>query len=94
MRRWCLALLMIAGVVGCGGEDSDDVAEIKKPMPLDQVPAIVMKAAKKSAPGLTFFAAYAGKYDGKDAIELKGKTRSGQIKELEVSPEGKILGTE
>ena len=85
--------MLAAALCGCV-EDSDDVAEVKTPMPMDKVPAVVLKAAKEAAPGLTFFAAYAGKYEGKDAIELKGKTRSGQIKEVEVSPDGKYLGTE
>jgi hypothetical protein len=93
MRRWCAVLILMASTCGCGGDD-DDVAEVKKPLPMDQVPAPVMKAAKEAAPGLTFFAAYTGKFGGKDSIELKGKTKSGQIKELEVSPEGKVLGSD
>ena len=97
MRRWCLPLMMIAfaaSTVGCGADNDDDVAEVKTPLPIEQVPAPVMKAAREAAPGLTFFAAYTGKYGGKDSIELKGKTRSGQIKEIEVSPEGKVLGSD
>ena len=74
--------------------DDDDVAEVKKPLPLEQVPPVVMKAAKEAGPGLTFFAAYSGTYQGKASIEVKGKTRSGQIKEFEISPDGKLLGTE
>ena len=94
MKRWTVLSLLTVALCGCGDQDGDDVAEVKKPMPMDQVPAVVLKAAKEAAPNLTFFAAYAGKYDGKDAIELKGKTKSGQIKELELSPDGKVLGTE
>ena len=63
-------------------------------MPMDQVPAVVMAAARKAAPDLTFYAAFKDKYDGQESIELKGKTKSGKIKEIEVSPEGKVLGTE
>ena len=93
MRRWYAIAVLAAATCGCGG-DSDDVAEVKKALPMDQVPAAVLKAAKDAEPGLTFFAAYTGKYQGKDSIELKGKTKSGQIKEIEVSPDGKVLGTE
>ena len=95
MRRNSAMMILCAALCGCGdGGDPDDVAEVKTPMPMDEVPAVVLKAAKKAAPHLTFFAAYAGKFDGKDAIELKGKMKSGQIKELEMSPDGKLLGTE
>ena len=93
MRRWYAIAVLAAATCGCGG-DSDDVAEVKKALPMDQVPAAVLKAAKDADPGLTFFAAYTTKHEGKDSIELKGKTKSGQIKEIEVSPDGKVLGTE
>ena len=94
MRRLIAIMALLVAAGGCGGDDDDDVAEVKKPMPLEQVPPVVMKAARKAAPHLTFFAAYAGTYQGQDAIEVKGRTRSGQIKELEIAPDGKILGTE
>ncbi len=61
---------------------------------MDQVPAAVLKAAKEAAPDLTFFAAYKDKFNGQDSIELKGKTKTGKIKEIEVSLDGKYLGTE
>jgi hypothetical protein len=92
MKRW---MAIAAVTCGCsGGADSDDVAKVKTPMPMDQVPAVVLKAAKEAEPGLTFYAAYKDKFDGQDSIELKGKTRTGKIKEIEVSPSGKVLGSE
>lgn len=95
-QRWLIPLLSAAlglGALGCGADD-DDVAEVKTPLPLEQVPAEIMKVAKKAGPGLTFFAAYKGTYQGQPSIEVKGKTKAGQIKEFEISPEGKLLGTE
>jgi hypothetical protein len=89
-----LILLASASLAGCGGDDDDDVADVKKPIPIDQVPQVVMKTAREAAPGLTFYAAYSGTFKGKESIEVKYKTRSGQIKELEISPDGKLLGTE
>ena len=91
--RWYLLTIAMITAGGCGDAD-DDVAEVKTPLALDKVPAAVMKAAREAAPELTFYAAAHGKFQGQDAIELKGKTKSGQIKELEMSPEGKLLGTE
>jgi hypothetical protein len=92
MRRWFATAVLLGSICGCGG-DADDVAEPKTPMPLDQVPTVVMKA-KAAAPDLTFYAAYKDKHEGQDCIELKGKTKTGKIKELEITPEGKVLATQ
>lgn len=94
MRRWSAISVLALAISGCGEDDGDDAGEAKKPLPLDQVPAVVMKAAKEFAPDLIFYAAYRDKFDGQDSIELKGKTKTGKIKEVEMSPEGKVLGTE
>ena len=94
MRRWWANAALAMSLVGCGEKDDDDAGEGKKPMPMDQVPASVLKTAKEAAPDLTFYAAYKDKFNGQDSIELKGKTKSGKIKEIEVSPDGKLLGTE
>jgi hypothetical protein len=95
MRRWCAIAAIAAAMIGCAGEDDDDGPGFsKQPMPLDQVPALVMKTAKEAAPELTFYAAYKDRFNGQDSIELKGKTKSGKILEVEVSPDGKLLATE
>lgn len=94
MRRWFAISVLAVAICGCGDDDGDDVGKKKTPLPLDQVPAAVMKAAKEFAPDLTFYAAYRDTFDGQDSIELKGKTTTGKIKEVEISPEGKVLGTE
>jgi hypothetical protein len=95
MRRWCAIVALAAAMIGCAGEDDDDGSGFsKQPMALEKVPAVVMKTAKEAAPELTFYAAYKDKFNGQDSIELKGKTKSGKIVEVEVSPDGKLLGTE
>jgi hypothetical protein len=94
MRRWCL-IAALAAAVGCGGEDDDDGPGFsKQSLPLEKVPAVVMKTAKESQPDLTFYAAYTDKFEGQDSIELKGKTKTGKVVEVEISPDGKLLGTE
>ena len=93
MRLWFAAAVVAFSMVGCGDND-DDVGKVKIAIPMDQVPAIVLKAAKEAAPDLTFFAAYKDTFQGQDSIELKGKNKLGKIKEIEVSPEGKVLGSE
>jgi hypothetical protein len=94
MRRWRAISALALVILGCGDGDGDDAGEGKKPMAMDQVPAVVLRAAKEAAPELTFYAAYKDKFNGQDSIELKGKTKNGKIKEIEVSPDGKVLGTE
>lgn len=95
MRRG-LAAAALAGILcGCGGEDDDDdVGKIKTAIPMDQVPAKVLAAARAAAPELTFYAAYRDVFQGQPSIELKGKMKSGKIREIEVSPDGKVLGSE
>jgi hypothetical protein len=94
MRRWVAATVVALSIVGCGDNDDDDVGKVKTPIPMDQVPPNVLKAAKEAAPDLTFFAAYKDTFQGQDSIELKGKNKLGKIKEIEVSPEGRVLGSE
>ncbi len=93
MRHWFAGAVVMFSMFGCG-EDDDDVGKVKTAIPMDQVPPAVLQAAKAAAPELTFFAAYKDKFQGQDSIELKGRLRSGKIKEIEISPEGKYLGSE
>ena len=94
MRQLCMLLALALAICGCDDDDGDDAGEGKKPMAMDQVPAVVLQAAQKAAPDLTFYAAYKDHFNGQDSIELKGKTKNGKIKEVEVSPDGKLLGIE
>ncbi len=73
MRRWFAAAVVACSMVGCG--DNDDVGKVKTAIPMDQVPAIVLNAAKAAAPDLTFYAAYKDTFQGQDSIELKGNTK-------------------
>jgi hypothetical protein len=90
--RFAIAV-MVGSLCGCGA-DLDDVGKVKTAIPMDQVPAEVLKTAKAQFPELTFYAAYKDQFNGQDSIELKGKTKTGKVKEIEMSPDGKVLGTE
>ncbi len=94
MPRWNVLLILAVLATGCGDGDDDDGATAKVPLPMEQVPEAVLKTARQAAPDLTFYAAFKDKFEGQDSIELKGKTKNGKIREIEVSPQGKLLGTE
>ena len=97
LTRTCFpALGLYLGLVasGCGDSDGDDVAKKKVSIPIDQVPAAVLVTARKQAPEFEWFAAAKDQHDGKDSIELKGKSKNGKIKELEIAPDGSFLGEE
>ena len=82
MRRIRAIVILSASItiLGCGAEDDDDVAgPPKTPIAMEQVPVAILKAAKKAAPDLTFYAAYNDTFKGQKCIELKGKTKSGRI---------------
>ena len=86
-RSVLLAVLLVTS--GCGGMPSSD--EI---VPIEQVPAPVMDAARKQLPGYTFDTVYKMKIDGKDAYEVRGKDKKGKVREVEVSATGEVLGVE
>ena len=91
------AALLVASLAGCADDDDDDpadVGKVKTAIPMDKVPPAVLAAAQKAAPELAFYAAYNDTFKGQPSIELKGKTKMGKIKEIEISPEGKFLGSE
>jgi len=90
MRRRCgmpMALLMAA--IGCG-----EKVERAEAVPLGQLPPAVMDTAAKALPGVKFDLARKIKVDGQDAFEVRGKDPRGKIREVEVTPAGKVLEVE
>lgn len=84
---WSAVCLLV--FCGCGDE-----IERVAPVPMDQVPAPIMKAAREKLPDVAFTTALKGKIRGKDAYELRGKTKQGKIREVEVSTSGEVLDVE
>jgi hypothetical protein len=85
MRALLAAAALAAAVVvsGCG-----DAKKIEKsPLKLDEVPPEVMKVAKDKMPDVTFTDAYkeGGNY------ELRGKTKTGKVREIDITPDGKVV---
>jgi hypothetical protein len=87
MRRLAkLAAAALIAAAGCG-----ETGETLEAVPLDKLPAGSIEAAKKAVPGVTFERARKAKVNGQDAFELVGKDKRGKTREVEVSPEGKVL---
>ncbi len=80
-------LLMLAW--GCG----EEVVRLEM-VPLDQLPAGSLEAAKKELPEVKFDQARKAKFKGQDAYEIRGKDQRGKIREVEVSTSGQILEIE
>jgi hypothetical protein len=79
MRYVVLLLLLLA--VACSGKKAENV-------PLNQVPDKVMKSAKEKLPDVKFDQAWKtanGNY------EVRGKEKSGKVRDVQVTPEGKVV---
>ena len=85
MRRLLLLVLFIAG---CGESLGEGRKEI---VPLEKVPANVMKAAQDKAPDIKFDSAFK---TSKGIYEVRGKAKNGKITEVEVSEAGEVVAVE
>ncbi len=86
-RKPLLMAALFLATWGCGEEDR--LAE--DAVPLDQVPAPALEAARKELPGVKFENAWKEKADGRDAYEIRGKTAEGKLRDAKVTADGKVL---
>jgi hypothetical protein len=77
-----MLVVLAAAAVGCNQEQK------KEPVPLDQIPEPAMKAAKERLPNVTFERALK-KPNGE--FEILGKDKDGKVREVEVTPAGKVV---
>jgi hypothetical protein len=64
------------------------------PIPFEKVPPELVKVAQEKFPDVKFDSAYKETKDGKDVYEIRGKTKQGKIREVEVTADGKIFQVE
>lgn len=81
----CIATVVMFG--GC----SKPTGERKEPLALEKVPPELLKLAQEKFPEVVFDSAFTEIEDGQPVFELKGKSKSGKIHEVEVTKDGKIL---
>jgi hypothetical protein len=84
-----LAVALFVAISGCGEQ-----AEREKTVALEQIPAEAMAAATKALPDIKFERAQIIKVDGKEVYEIRGKNKSGKIKEVEVTASGEVVEIE
>ena len=83
-----LLAVLAAVALGCGKEP---VSPKKTTIELKSVPPDIMKIAKEKLPDVTFTDAYR-KEDG--MIEVRGKEKTGKIREIGIKPDGTVAEIE
>lgn len=79
--------IVLAGLVGCGSVGEGPKVQVK----LEDVPPAAMKTAKEKLPGMNFTEAFMKK-DG--TYEIRGKTKTGKVREVEVKADGTFVDLE
>jgi hypothetical protein len=85
--RAVLAAVVLALVIGCGGQ-----SQKRDEIPLTEVPENVMKVAKEKLPDVTFDKAWKSK-DGQ-LYEISGKNKKGKVREIDIKPDGTVVEIE
>jgi hypothetical protein len=86
MRKQIIVAIVFLALSGCGGGEG-----AKIPVKLEDVPAPAMKVAQEKLPGINFHEAYRKK-DG--TYEIRGKEKSGKVREVEVKADGTFVALE
>lgn len=79
--------LVLVGLLGCGSAGEGPKVQVK----MEEVPAAAMKTAKEKVAGMTFTEAFIKK-DG--TYEIRGKTKTGKVREVEVKADGTFVDLE
>ena len=69
-------------LTGCGEKPQQ-----KTTMELKEVPLEIMKVAKEKLPGVTFDSAYR---EPNGSYEVRGKDKTGKIREIDIKPDGTV----
>lgn len=86
-----VAVAIVLALTGCG--TLNDLVEHEESVPLSEVPAPVLNAAKAAVQDIVLTEAEVEEEDGRRVYELKGQA-GGKEYEMDVTAEGKILDIE
>ena len=90
-KLYLVIMAAVFGLVGCG--TIEELFESEESVPLSEVPAPALNAAKAAVKGIVLTEAEVEKEDGQIVYELEGKA-NGKEYEIEVTAEGKVLEVE
>ena len=76
-------LMLLLLLSGCG-EDHSQSANV----PIEQVPAPVIKVAKEKLPGVDFEQAWKTRNGN---YEVRGKAKDGKVRDIQVTPGGEVI---
>ena len=80
-------ILLLSILIGCGSEGEGPKVQVK----MEEVPPAALKTAQGKEPGMEFTEAFLKK-DG--TYELRGKTKTGKVREVEVKADGTFVDLE
>jgi len=80
-------ILLLTVLIGCGSEGEGPKVQIK----MEEVPPAALKTAQGKLPGMLFTEAFLKK-DG--TYEVRGKTKTGKVREVEVKADGTFVELE
>ena len=84
--RQLLFFLCSLAITGCSNQPKTTRDE--SVLALDKIPPTAMKAAQEKLPDVKFDSAWKV---GEDRFEIRGKTATGKIRDVQVSTSGEIL---
>jgi hypothetical protein len=94
--KWVLVIGLLVVIAGGGAAavyfrhpDNDESKAVV--VPLDDIPATLVKTAKDKLPDVEFD--HARKLPNGD-FEIRGKQQNGKVREVEMKPSGEIIGVE
>ena len=92
MSKWnVLVTIAVIGLAGCA--PLEELFESEKSIPLSEVPAPALEAARAAVEGIVLTEAEVEEEDGQLVYEIEGRA-NGKEYEIEVTAEGEILEIE
>jgi len=79
--------MMLSILIGCGSIGEGPKVQVK----MEEVPPAALKTAQDKLPGMVFTEAFLKK-DG--TYEVRGKTKTGKVREVEVKADGTFVELE
>ncbi len=92
MSKWnVLVAIAVIGLAGCA--PLEELFESEKSIPLSEVPAPALEAARAAVEGIVLTEAEVEEEDGQLVYEIEGRA-NGKEYEIEVTAEGEVLEIE